>query len=167
MKDAGIIVRLKGGHFTDTYFRHCKYSVYITPSSFWLHWNGNLRYGTLNWIEIFKYKGSKIFILCDLTIMQSWEIDKETSFKMPFIWKISLTPLSHNIYLHGIFRQDYWSRLPLFSTEDLPDPGSNPVLLCLLHWLESSLPVELPGKSIQYIIFVLRREYKGILESEG
>ena len=46
-----------------------------------------------------------------------------------------------------------------FLQGNLPDPGSNPGLLCLLHWLESSFPVEVPGKPIQYIIFVLRREY--------
>ena len=40
-----------------------------------------------------------------------------------------------------------------------PDPGSNLVLLCLLNWLESSLPFDQQGKPMQYLILVLRREY--------
>ena len=56
-----------------------------------------------------------------------------------------------NTYLYGIFMQASWSRLPLFSPGDPPDPGSNPGLLCLLHWLESDLPVEWPGKPMQYL----------------
>jgi len=34
----------------------------------------------------------------------------------------------------GFFRQEYWSGLPFPSPGDLPDPGSNPHLLGLLHW---------------------------------
>ena len=34
----------------------------------------------------------------------------------------------------GFFRQEYWSGLAFPSPGDLPDPGSNPHLLCLLHW---------------------------------
>ena len=152
MKDAGIIVKHKGSHFTYIHFRYRKCFLYITPTSFWLHWDGNLKYGLLNWMEIFKYKGSILFRLCHLTIMQKWEIDQEASFKMPFTWKIEMSILTHNICLYGIFMQESWSRLPLFSPGDPPDPGSNPGLLCLLHWLESDLPVEWPGKSIQYIV---------------
>ena len=31
---------------------------------------------------------------------------------------------------------------------DLPNPGSNPGLLCLVHWQVSSLPLAPPGKSL-------------------
>ena len=31
-------------------------------------------------------------------------------------------------------RQEYWSELPCPPPRDLPDPGSIPHLLCLLHW---------------------------------
>ena len=34
----------------------------------------------------------------------------------------------------GFFRQEYWSGLPFPSPGDLPDLGSNPHLLGLLHW---------------------------------
>ena len=169
MKDAGIIVKHKGSHFTYIHFRHCKCFLYITPTSFWLHWDGNLKYGLLNWMEIFKYKGSILFRLCHLTIMQKWEIDQEASFKMPFTWKIEMSILTHNICLYGIFMQESWSRLPLFSPGDPPDPGSNPGLLCLLHWLESDLPVEWPGKPMQYIVLSLEeniRIYLGVNDNE-
>ena len=109
MKDAGIIVKHKGSHFTYIHFRHCKCFLYITPTSFWLPWDGNLKYGLLNWMEIFKYKGSIIIRLCHLTIMKKWEIDQEASFKMPFTWKIEISILTHNICLYGIFMQESWS----------------------------------------------------------
>ena len=50
-------------------------------------------------------------------------------------------------------RQEYWSGLPCPPPGDLPDPGikprtqgSNPGLLCLLHWQAGSLPLAPPGK---------------------
>ena len=46
------------------------------------------------------------------------------------------TPLSV-----GFPRQQYWHGLPFPSPGDLPDPGSNPHLLCLLRWLAGSLPL--------------------------
>ena len=46
----------------------------------------------------------------------------------------------------GFSRQDYWSGLPCPPPGDLPNPGINPRLLCLLHWEEVSLPLAPPGK---------------------
>ena len=43
----------------------------------------------------------------------------------------------------GFPRQEYCSGLPFPSPEDLPDPGSNRRLLCLLHWWADSLPLRL------------------------
>ena len=40
----------------------------------------------------------------------------------------------------GVSRQGYWSGLPFPSPGDLPDPGIEQHLLCLLHWQEDSLP---------------------------
>ena len=94
-------------------------------------------------------------------IMRNWP---RNIFKMPFIWKISITILIRNIYLHGIFMQDCRSRLPLFSPWDPPDLGSNPGLLCLLHWLESDLPVKWPGKYIQCIVLSLEENIRIYLE---
>ena len=34
----------------------------------------------------------------------------------------------------GFSRQGYWSGLPCTAPGDLPDPGRNPRLFCLLHW---------------------------------
>ena len=46
----------------------------------------------------------------------------------------------------GFFRQEYWSGLLCPPSEDLPNPGLNPCLLCLLYWQAGSLPPESPGK---------------------
>ena len=46
----------------------------------------------------------------------------------------------------GFSRQEYWSRLPFHSPGDLPDPGIEPMSLCLLHWQAGSLPLAPPGK---------------------
>ena len=43
----------------------------------------------------------------------------------------------------GFSRQEYWSGLPFASPGDLPNPGTEPASLCLLHWQVDSLP---PGK---------------------
>ena len=41
----------------------------------------------------------------------------------------------------GISSQEYWSGLPFPPPGDLPEQGSNPCLLCLLHWQAVSLPL--------------------------
>ena len=41
----------------------------------------------------------------------------------------------------GFPRQGYQSGFPFPTTRDLPDQGSNPSLLCLLHWQVDSLPL--------------------------
>ena len=46
----------------------------------------------------------------------------------------------------GIFRQEYWRRLPLPSPGDLPDQASNPHLLHLLPRQAGSLPMRHLGK---------------------
>ena len=45
----------------------------------------------------------------------------------------------------GFARQEHWSGLPCPPPEDLPDPGIEPHLLCLLHWQVGSLPPEKPS----------------------
>ena len=47
----------------------------------------------------------------------------------------------------GFSRQEYWSGLPCPPPGDLPDPGIEPMSLCLLHWQAGSLPLAPPGKS--------------------
>ena len=42
--------------------------------------------------------------------------------------------------------QKYWIGLPCPPLGDLPDPGIEPILLCLLHWKVGPLPLVLPGK---------------------
>ena len=58
------------------------------------------------------------------------------------VW-LSATPwaIAHQASLSmGFSRQEYWSGLPFPSTGDLPDQGSNPRLLHLLHCQMGSLP---------------------------
>ena len=40
----------------------------------------------------------------------------------------------------GLCRQEYWSGLPFPSPRDLPNPGSNPSLLCFSHWQADGKP---------------------------
>ena len=51
-------------------------------------------------------------------------------------------------------RQEYWSRLPFPSPQDLPDPGMEPASLCLLHWQIGSFPLA-PLRKLG-IIYILR-----------
>ena len=46
----------------------------------------------------------------------------------------------------GFSRQEYWSGLPCPSPGNLPNPGLNSCLLCLLHWEVGSLPLVPSGK---------------------
>ena len=46
----------------------------------------------------------------------------------------------------GFSRQKYWSGLPFPSPGDLPNPGTEPASLSLLHWQVGSLPLVPPGK---------------------
>ena len=50
--------------------------------------------------------------------------------------------VAHQVPLSMRFsRQEYWKGLPFPTPWDLPDPGSNPHLLHLLHWQADSLPL--------------------------
>ena len=42
-------------------------------------------------------------------------------------------------------KKEYWSGLPFPPPGDLPDPGIEPCLLCLLHWQVDSLPLVWDG----------------------
>ena len=46
----------------------------------------------------------------------------------------------------GFSRQEYWSGLPFPSPGDLPNPGSNTHLLCLLRWQAGPAHLMPPGK---------------------
>ena len=52
----------------------------------------------------------------------------------------------------GFPRQEHWSRLPVLSPGDLPNPGTDPSLLHLLHWQVGSLPLLPPRKPHVYTI---------------
>ena len=46
----------------------------------------------------------------------------------------------------GFPRQGYWSGLPFPSLGNLPKPGIQPILLCLLHWQMGFLTLAPPGR---------------------
>ena len=48
----------------------------------------------------------------------------------------------------GFSRQGYWSGLPTLLQGIFPTQGSNPPLLCLLHWQARSLTLVPPGKPV-------------------
>ena len=41
----------------------------------------------------------------------------------------------------GFSRQEYWRGLPFLTPGGLPDPGTKPSSLCLLHWQAGSSPL--------------------------
>ena len=45
-------------------------------------------------------------------------------------------------------RQEHWSGLPCSLPGDLPDPGSNPRLLCFLHWQVGFFTTSAPEKPL-------------------
>ena len=55
----------------------------------------------------------------------------------------------------GFSRQEYWSGLPCPPPGDLPDQGSNPYLLHLLHWQAGSSALAPPGKPSLWCISFL------------
>ena len=48
----------------------------------------------------------------------------------------------------GSSRQEHWSGLPYSPPEDLPNPGLNPGVSCLLHWQVGSLPLSHLGSPL-------------------
>ena len=50
------------------------------------------------------------------------------------------------VYLLSKKKKKYWSGSPCPPAGDLPDPGIEPRLLCLLHWQAGSLLLVPPGK---------------------
>ena len=55
-------------------------------------------------------------------------------------------------------RQEYWSGLHALLQGILPTRGSNPCLLCLLHWQVSSLPLAASGKPYSRIALSTYRD---------
>ena len=94
--------------------------------------------------------------------------DKFISYNFPFLvcsfsivqlfvtsWTIACqTPLSI-----GLSKEEYCSGLPILLQGIFPTHGSNPCLLCLLHWQADSLPLghqgSLPSLSLVIIFIVI------------
>ena len=76
------------------------------------------------------------------------------------LWTVALqAPLSM-----GFPRQEYWSGLPFSSLGNLPDPGIEQCLLCLLHWQAGSLSLVPPGKPIWHIADCIKHYNKAIIK---
>ena len=68
--------------------------------------------------------------------------------------QLSVTPMNCSppgSSVHGIFQTRHWSALPFLLQGIFPTQGSNPHLLCLLHWQADSLPLAPPGKPIKIV----------------
>ena len=64
---------------------------------------------------------------------------------------VTLWTIARQVLLSiGFSRQEYWSGLPCPPPGQFPIQGSNPHLLCLLHWQAGSLPLAPPGKPHTY-----------------
>ena len=58
----------------------------------------------------------------------------------------------------GFHRQEYWSRLPFPSLENLPNLGMKPHFLNLLHWQADSLPLRYVRSPRTMILFVKKKK---------
>ena len=89
----------------------------------------------LDIVKISSYPGTKIMTSYVLSCFSPVQL-------FATLWtEVGQTPLSM-----GFSKQEYWNELSCPPPGDLPDQGSNPHLLCLLHWQVGSLPLVLPGK---------------------
>ena len=55
------------------------------------------------------------------------------------LWSMDCSPPGSSV--HRILQAEYWSRLPFPSPGRFPNSGSNPWVLCFLHWQAGSLPL--------------------------
>ena len=78
---------------------------------------------------------------------------------------IQSCPALCNLLSMGFSRQEYWSGLPFPTPGDLPNPGSSPRFLGLLHWQVGSLPLVPPGKHSCYNTISLYLVYVEMLVS--
>ena len=54
--------------------------------------------------------------------------------------------------VHGILQAGILQSVARPPPGDLPDPGIDPCLLCLVHWQAGSLPLALPGGVVDSLI---------------
>ena len=77
----------------------------------------------------------------------------------------SATPIACQVSLSMRFpRQEYWSALPFPSLGDLPDPGIEQCLLCLLHWQAGSSSLVPSGKPVWHIADCIKHYNKPIIK---
>ena len=105
----------------------------------------------------------------NMTLGEWSQMQKTTYYVIQFIWNrtgksmckclvtqlcLFVTPWTATLQVPlstGFSRQEYWSGLPFPPPGDLPDPGSNPHLLCLLHWQADSLLLSHRGSPDKFI----------------
>ena len=133
------------------------------------HVHGISQARTLEWVSISLSRGSsrsrdQTHVACtDRRILYHKATGKpfERDFSL-YAWVLShfshvrlfttLRTVAHQAPLSmGFSRQEYWSGLPCPPPGDLPDPGINLSLLCLLHWKLGSLPLVQPGKLFLFL----------------
>ena len=91
-----------------------------------------------------------------------------------FVWLfVPLWTVAHQAPLSmGFSRQEYWSGLPFPPLGIFQTQGSNPCLLCVLHWQADSLLLVPPGKPLinEYLegmMLKLKLHYFGHLMCRG
>ena len=67
----------------------------------------------------------------------------------------------------GFSRHEYWSGLPCPPPGDLPNPGLNSCLLCLLPWQAGSLPLTPLGKPYICTCRHIKKKWKNYLKAWG
>ena len=96
-------------------------------------------FSPLQW-QIWPILKTPIFIYCVCIF--------SCSFVSDFCDPMGSSPPGSSV--HGFCKQEYWSGLPFPTLGNLPLPGLNLHLLCLLHWQADSLTLCRLGSPIYY-----------------
>ena len=101
---------------------------------------------------LFVYLLWKKCLFSDLSSFYWWALGCVLS-SCSRVWLfLTLWTVAHQAPLSmGFPRQEYWSGLPCPSPGDLPSPGMNPYLLCLIHWRQILYPLSNQGSYILVI----------------
>ena len=78
---------------------------------------------------------------------EDWVVCTLSCFSRVWPFATSWTVARQALLPMRFSRQEYWSGLDTLLQGFFPTQGSNPHLLCLLHWQAGSLPLAPPGKS--------------------
>ena len=92
--------------------------------------------GKVEAVTNFTFLGSKVTVdsNCNHEIKKHFLLGRKVKVLVVQLCPALCKPMNFSppgYYIHGIFRQEYWSRLPFHSPGDLPNPGMEPRSLAL------------------------------------